>query len=712
MIFDTVAMVDWSSGADTGPRPRKDAVWSAVARGGRVAPPVYHRNRRVAEAWIADLVAAELAAGRRLALGFDFPFGYPAGFAAHVVGRADPLALHDWFAAALDPAADGRDRFDVAAGLNARFPGTGPFWFNGLSRDIDGLPRRGRDRAGHGMVERRTAEARAAGAFPLWQMGGAGAVGGQAMTGMAALSRLRARFGHRMGIWPFQPADRPVAVLEIWPSLIAAAVRRAEAAHPCRDAAQVAVMAGAFAALPPDALAAMLDDAGGRDEEGWILGLGHEDALDAAAAEAATAEGAPADGAGRLRNDCFALPPGVDWTPVDAALDLLRARLRPVTGTERVALADAAGRVLAGDVTARRSNPPAANAAVDGWGVAAATLDGVSVKVAEGRAAAGAPFGGRVPEGQALRVLTGALLPDGVDTVVLEEETRREGDRVILDGLPRPGANTRPAGEDVEAGAIALAAGRRLRAPDLALLAATGHGDVVVRRRLRIGVLSTGDELAPPGTDAGPDRTYDANRPMLLALARDWGAEAVDLGHAADDPGAVRAALDRGADAADMVLTTGGASAGDEDHVSRLLRAEGDLATWRIAVKPGRPLALAIWKGAAVFGLPGNPVAAFVCALVFARPAASVMAGAGWVRPLALTVPAAFAKRKKAGRREYLRARLDADGRAEVFASEGSGRISGLSWADGLVELDDGARDIAPGDPVRFLPYAGFGVRD
>ncbi|MFT6912014.1 MAG: molybdopterin molybdotransferase, partial [Paracoccaceae bacterium] len=160
----------------------------------------------------------------------------------------------------------------------------------------------------------------------------------------------------------------------------------------------------------------------------------------------------------------------------------------------------------------------------------------------------------------------------------------------------------------------------------------------------------------------------------------------------------------------DVILTSGGASAGDEDHVSAILRAEGQLTAWRIALKPGRPLALAMWRGIPVFGLPGNPVAALVCALIFARPALSVLAGGAWLAPQSFVVPAAFTKSKKPGRREYLRARLNAQGHAEPFGSEGSGRISGLSWADGLIELEDGARTISQGDPVRFLPYSGFGI--
>ncbi|MEZ5733416.1 MAG: molybdopterin-binding protein [Paracoccaceae bacterium] len=413
----------------------------------------------------------------------------------------------------------------------------------------------------------------------------------------------------------------------------------------------------------------------------------------------------------RLRDDCFAMPQGVAWVPVNEALARLRAALVPIAGTETLAGRDALGRILAADAVARRSNPPRANSAVDGYGFAHdATGAGVQrLPLVAGRAAAGQPFAGAVPPGQAVRILTGAILPEGVDTVVLEEDCATDGTAVAFDGPVKPGANTRRAGEDVAEGAVALRAGQRLRPPDLALLAALGIGRVEVTRPLRVGVLSTGDEIVnDPGSLAAPHQIFDANRPMLLALAERWGHVPVDLGHVHDDAGAIAARLDRGAGQADVILTSGGASAGDEDHVSALLRARGTLSSWRIAMKPGRPLALALWRGVPVFGLPGNPVAALVCALIFARPALSLMAGTGWTEPQGFTVPAAFSKRKKAGRREYLRARIDGEGRAEVFASEGSGRISGLSWATGLVELPDGAAEIAPGSPVHFLPYGSF----
>ncbi|MFY2823706.1 gephyrin-like molybdotransferase Glp [Ruegeria sp. MALMAid1280] len=411
-----------------------------------------------------------------------------------------------------------------------------------------------------------------------------------------------------------------------------------------------------------------------------------------------------------LRNDCFALPAGVNWTPVDDALALLRQRLAVVKGTESVPLEQATGRILAEDVIAKRSNPPLPNTAVDGYGFAGAAPEGPQVMpLHPGRAAAGIPFDGTVPDGHALRVLTGAALPAGVDTVILEEDVTVQEGHIAFHGPLKQSANTRRAGEDVAEGDPVLCAGRRLTPADLALLSATGLAEVPVRETLRVAVLSTGDELVEPGEPAGPGQIFDANRPMLLSLIARMGFQPVDMGRVEDDRDVLRDRLNRAAEQADLILTSGGASAGDEDHVSALLRQAGAMQEWRIALKPGRPLALGMWDGTPVFGLPGNPVAAMVCTLIFARPALGLMAGEGWQAPQGFDLPAAFEKRKKPGRREYLRARVR-DGRAEVFASEGSGRISGLSWAEGLVEIEDGARHIKPGDMVRFIPYGSFGL--
>jgi len=410
-----------------------------------------------------------------------------------------------------------------------------------------------------------------------------------------------------------------------------------------------------------------------------------------------------------LKDDCFAMPPGVDWTPVDVALTRLRDGLHTVVGSEVCTLSEVAGRILAADVIAPRSHPPFSNSAVDGYCFACADLPDtgiIELPLARGRASAGVAFDGRVPAGHALRILTGARLPGGVDTIVLEEDCTITPDRIAFRRGLKPGANMRPVGEDITAGDVIMTAGMRLRAQAAAALASTGVAQVSVYKRLRVGVLSTGDEVVTGGV-ADSSRIYDANRPMLLAQVAAWGCESVDLGHVRDDRAAVRQKLDAAVRQADLILTSGGASAGDEDHISAVLAESGGLQTWRIAVKPGRPLALALWAGVPVFGLPGNPVAAMVCTMIFARPAMGILGGEGWRLPETYQVPAGFSKRKKPGRREYLRARLRS-GMAEIFASEGSGRVSGLAWAEGLVELPDGAVQVAPGDMVTYLPFSGM----
>lgn len=413
----------------------------------------------------------------------------------------------------------------------------------------------------------------------------------------------------------------------------------------------------------------------------------------------------------RLKDDCFALPEGEYWTPVDDALAHLRAQMRRVVAVETVPVVHASGRILAADVAAKRSNPPYANAAVDGYGFAykALTVAGdQELMLVDGRSAAGAPFESAVPLGQAIRILTGASLPQGVDTVIMQEDVQVENGRLRFESGIKPGANCRAMGEDVLAGAIALEASTRLGPQELGLLVALGVAEVQVFKRLRVGVLSTGDELRQPFEPATAHQIYDANRPMLLALLTDWGFEAVDLGVARDDRAAVVASLDEAAECCDALLTSGGASAGDEDHMSAVLADQAQLNLWRIAIKPGRPLALALWRGLPVFGLPGNPVAAFTTALVFAHPALGVLQGQGWKQPRATYLPATFTKRKKAGRREYLRARRNGDGAVEIFTSEGSGRISGLAWAEGFVELPDEAVEIELGDLVRFIPFCEY----
>lgn len=414
-----------------------------------------------------------------------------------------------------------------------------------------------------------------------------------------------------------------------------------------------------------------------------------------------------------LKNNCFAMPPGVEWTPVDQALEQIKKGLHAIVEQEDISLELAAGRVLAKPVLAKRSNPPMANSAVDGFGFCHDSLpkgDIIDLPLQSGVSAAGKPFSGTVQSGKALRILTGAVVPSGVDTVVLEEDTVINEVSVAFRTGLRCGANVRYAAEDAASGAEIFAKGHVIRPQDMALLAATAVHDVMVYKRLKIAVISTGTELVAVGNPARDDQIYDANKPMLLNLIRAWGFEPVDGGHFIDDPALIRAGLNQAAKDADAIFISGGASAGDEDYVSKLLKEEGTLHTWRVAVKPGRPLAMALWGGAPTFGFPGNPVAAFVCALIFGQPALKTLSGQKDQNVQSYQIPAGFQKSKKAGRREYLRARVNDQGQAEVFKSEGSGRISGLAWSDGLVELPDEAAKIEIGDMVTYIPFASFGL--
>ena len=685
MSFDSVLMVDWSGGNDRGLTPKKDAIWTCFAG----AEPIYHRNRQVAEDYLIKALDTEQKAGRRTLVGFDLCFNYPGDFAAKLSGNDDPLALWDWFEARVEDSAKSNNRFHLAGKINAQFPGIGPYWFNGLKEDIDHLPRKGRDCAGHGLPTHRETDE---GAFSPWQLAGAGAVGGQVIMGFPTLARLRRRFGKNIAVWPFEAPDTQIVLAETYFSILPP---EALADDPIKDAAQVRTYANRFAALSDGDWQKLLDRP--ISNTGWVLGRGMEHLLNKTSAS-------------KLKNDCFALPAGVHWTPVDEALDHLKASLTCVVQPERVDVAKAGGRILAEPAKALRSHPPTPNAAVDGYGFAGGLPDApVTMTLCKGRAAAGDPFVETVPKGHAVRILTGAALPKGVDTVVLQEDVDATETSITCHGPLKAGANTRKAGEDMVKGQEILPAGHQITPADIGTLTAAGLAKVVARSALRVGILSTGDELRTPPEPAADEDIYDANRPMLLNLIERWGMTPIDLGRAPDDRQTLKTRLSDAAERCDVILSSGGASGGDEDHMSALLQDTGSFALWRIAVKPGRPLAFGMWAETPVVALPGNPVAAFLCTLIFARPALKLLAGATWDMPQGFMVPAAFAKSKKAGRREFLRARM-IDGKVERFASEGSGRISGLSWAGGLVELPDEAMTVAEGDLVRFIPYGSFGL--
>jgi molybdopterin molybdotransferase len=416
-----------------------------------------------------------------------------------------------------------------------------------------------------------------------------------------------------------------------------------------------------------------------------------------------------------LQDDCFAHDPR--RMPAAEALALLRARIGPVVGHETVPLAHAHGRILAEAVVSLRDNPGFDNVAVDGFAFAHGDLapgGPTRLRLAPGRAAAGHPWDGRLPRGSALRVLTGAPLPEGADTALMQEDVEVAGAQVVIPPGVRCGANCRRAGEDIRRGQLVLEPGRRLRPQDIGLAANAGRGTLEVRTPLRVALLSSGDELCEPGRPLPPGGTYDVNRVMLAGLLAALGCEVSDLGILPDRPEVVEAALAGAARDHHALLTSGGASRGDEDHLVHAVARLGRLHFWQIAVKPGRPLAFGQLGDAVFVGLPGNPVAALVCFLRFARPVLCALAGAAWPEPRAFPLPAGFAMRKKAGRREYLRARLEpgADGRPRALRieREGSGILTSLTEAQGLVEVPEEVTRIEEGDPVDFVPFSELGI--
>ena len=326
---------------------------------------------------------------------------------------------------------------------------------------------------------------------------------------------------------------------------------------------------------------------------------------------------------------------------------------------------------------------------------------------------AGTDFVDIVPQNYAIRIMTGAKLPKGVNTVVLNEDVTLKNDQIYFRGKLEKGSNIRLAGEDVKKGDLLFNKGHRIKVQDLALLVASGVKYISVYEPLKVGILSTGDEILDPKIDIkklSEGMLFDCNRPLLASLVSKWGCDVIDLGVEKDHYDNIKSKLNHASKICDVLLTTGGASSGKADFLSRMIKDEGKLYEWRIAVKPGRPLSLGLWNNMPIFGLPGNPVAAFVCSLIFFYPSMLLMGGAGWKEPLRFQVSSNFTKKKRSGRKEYLRAKINSEGMVDVYKSEGSGRISGLSWSTGLVELPEESLEIKKGDSVNFIPYSNYGI--
>jgi molybdopterin molybdotransferase len=412
----------------------------------------------------------------------------------------------------------------------------------------------------------------------------------------------------------------------------------------------------------------------------------------------------------QLSKDSFASGGGP--MQVDEAVHLLFARVPSITDVETVSLFEAEGRVLSEALVAPIDLPVFDNSAVDGYAVRFSDLasEGETILPIEGRVAAGHCLNATALQGRAVRIFTGAPMPDGLDTIFMQEDCKEIATGISLPaGLSR-GANMRLHGEDLKAGEMALPKGRCLRPEDIGLAAALGLDRLTVRRRLKAAVFSTGDEIISPGEALRPAAVYDANRFVLQSLLKRLGLCVTDLGILEDNPDTIKQALSAAAKNHDLVITSGGVSMGEEDHVKAAISSVGSLVFWKLAIKPGRPVAMGVIDGTSFIGLPGNPVAVFITFIYVVRPLIAALNGAPPEAAKPVPVISGFSYKKKEGRREYVRVSVkpnaDGDLIAEKYPVEGAGVLTSLTRTDGLIELPENLTKVAPGDRIGFIDYA------
>jgi molybdopterin molybdotransferase len=390
---------------------------------------------------------------------------------------------------------------------------------------------------------------------------------------------------------------------------------------------------------------------------------------------------------------------------VDDALAQLLAGANPVSEIEEVSTLEAAGRVLARAQTSTMDVPPMDNSAMDGYAVRLQDLDSPERKLRVAQRIPAGSVGKALEPGTAARIFTGAPVPPGADAVVMQEHCSVSGEFVAIKKSPKKGEWIRLTGSDIRKGGVVLAAGKRLQPQDTGLAASVGIKTLPVYRRLRLGLFFTGDELVMPGEPLAPGRIYNSNRFTLNGLARAFGCEVRDYGIVPDRLDETRRILRQAAQENDVIVTSGGVSVGDEDHVKPAVEAEGSLLMWKIAMKPGRPLAFGRVGTAAFIGLPGNPVSSFVTFLVFVRPFLLKTQGHATIEPRALDARADFDWPEPDARREFLRVKWNAQGGLDLYPTQDSAVMTSTAWADGLLDNPAG-RPIRSGERVRFLPYS------
>lgn len=395
---------------------------------------------------------------------------------------------------------------------------------------------------------------------------------------------------------------------------------------------------------------------------------------------------------------------------LDEALARLLAAVRPLGEVEEVSTFDARGRVLAEGVRSALDVPPQDNSAMDGYALRVADVSAAGAVLPVSQRIAAGHVGAPLQAGTAARIFTGAQIPPGADAVVMQEQCEAQGDSVRVNVVPTPGQSIRRRGEDVINGAEMLPRGTLLTPQALGMAASVGAATLAVARRPRVALFSTGDELAMPGEALKPGAIYNSNRYTLRALIEALGCECHDLGIVPDDLTATRAALRRAAAASDLIVTSGGVSVGEEDHLRPAVQAEGRLDLWQIAIKPGKPLAFGEVRReggsqAWFIGLPGNPVSSFVTFALAVRPVLRALQGAPASMPAPMHLRADFDWPKADKRREFLRVRRNLAGGLDLFPNQGSGVLTSVVWGDGLVDNPPG-QAIARGDTVAFLPFA------